>query len=124
VLAPTLDDVKTKGLLGDIGTVWLTGATIPTSLESPSPSSPSPTTSSPRSASALPASPSVSPADGAPLASRGHQLWLSNFDQLRRNTDRRTVHRLTQFALAVVFLRSAKLIDWRNQWSPGCVPIR
>jgi transposase len=50
--------------------------------------------------------------------------WLSNFGQLRRNTDRKIVHRLAQFALAVVFLITAKLIDWRNRWSPGCVPIR
>jgi transposase len=50
--------------------------------------------------------------------------WLSNFGQLRRNTDRTTKHRLAQFALAVVFLLTAKLIDWRNRWSPGCVPIR
>jgi transposase len=50
--------------------------------------------------------------------------WLSNFGALRRNTDRKTVHRLAQFALAVVFLLTAKLIDWRNRWSPGCVPIR
>ncbi|HVA09677.1 MAG TPA: transposase [Acidimicrobiales bacterium] len=50
--------------------------------------------------------------------------WLSNFGQLRRNTDRKSVHRLAQFALAVVFLVTAKLIDWRNRWSPGCVPIR
>lgn len=50
--------------------------------------------------------------------------WLSNFGALRRNTDRKIVHRLAQFALAVVFLLTAKLIDWRNRWSPGCVPIR
>ena len=50
--------------------------------------------------------------------------WLSNFGQLRRNTDRKIAHRLGQFALAVVFLITAKLIDWRNRWSPGCVPIR
>jgi len=50
--------------------------------------------------------------------------WLSNFGQLRRNTDRKIAHRLAQFALAVVFLITAKLIDWRNRWSPGCVPIR
>jgi transposase len=50
--------------------------------------------------------------------------WLSNFGQLRRNTDRKSVHRLAQFALAVVFLLTAKLIDWRNRWAPGCVPIR
>jgi transposase len=50
--------------------------------------------------------------------------WLSNFGQLRRNTDRKVAHRLAQFALAVVFLITAKLIDWRNRWSPGCTPIR
>jgi hypothetical protein len=37
--------------------------------------------------------------------------WLSNYVQLRRNTDRKTVHRLAQLALAVAFLITAKLID-------------
>jgi transposase len=50
--------------------------------------------------------------------------WLSNFGQLRRNTDRKTPHRLAQFALAVAFLLTAKLIDWRNRWSPTPPPIR
>ena len=45
--------------------------------------------------------------------------WLSNFGQLRRNTDRRTHHRLAQLALAIVFLITAKLIDWRDRWSPA-----
>jgi transposase len=43
--------------------------------------------------------------------------WLSNFGQLRRNTDRRTIHRLAQLALAVALLITAKLIDWRDHWS-------
>lgn len=43
--------------------------------------------------------------------------WLSNFGQLRRNTDRRPAHRLAQLALAVVLLLTAKLIDWRDRWS-------
>ncbi len=50
--------------------------------------------------------------------------WLSNYGALRRNTDRKIKHRLAQFALAVAFLLTAKLIDWRNRWSPGAVPIR
>jgi transposase len=50
--------------------------------------------------------------------------WLSNFGQLRRNTDRTVRHRAAQLALAITFLLVAKLIDWRNRWSPGCVPIR
>ena len=47
--------------------------------------------------------------------------WLSNFGQLRRNTDRHPHHRLAQLALAIVLLICIKLIDWRNRWSP---PIR
>lgn len=43
--------------------------------------------------------------------------WLSNFGQLRRNTDRRPVHRLAQLALAVTLLLTAKLIDWRDRWT-------
>ena len=43
---------------------------------------------------------------------------LSNFGQLRRNTDRRPRHRLAQLALAIALLLTAKLIDWRNRWSP------
>jgi transposase len=50
--------------------------------------------------------------------------WLSNFGQLRRNTDRRSIHRLAQLALAVAILLTAKLIDWRNRWSPQPAPIR
>jgi transposase len=50
--------------------------------------------------------------------------WLAAYGQLRRNTDRKTVHRLAQFALAVTFLLTAKLIDWRNRWSPNLTPIR
>ncbi len=41
--------------------------------------------------------------------------WLSNFGQLRRNTDRSSVHRLAQLALAVALLLAAKLIDWRDR---------
>jgi transposase len=43
--------------------------------------------------------------------------WLSNFGQLRRNTDRRIVHRLAQLALATTLLLTAKLIDWRDRWA-------
>ena len=44
--------------------------------------------------------------------------WLSNYGQLRRNTDRCSVHRLAQLALAITLLLTAKLIDWRNRWNP------
>lgn len=44
--------------------------------------------------------------------------WFANFGQLRRNTDRLTRHRDAQICLAVTFLLTAKLIDYRNRWSP------
>jgi len=43
--------------------------------------------------------------------------WLSNFGQLRRNTDRTSAHRLAQLALAIVIIITAKLIDWRDRWN-------
>lgn len=43
--------------------------------------------------------------------------WLSNFGQLRRNTDRKITHRLGQMALAIALLITAKLIDWRDRWA-------
>jgi transposase len=45
--------------------------------------------------------------------------WLSNFGQMRRNTDRHVARRLAQLSLAVVLLLAAKLIDWRDRWSPA-----
>ena len=38
--------------------------------------------------------------------------WLSNFGQLRRNTDRFNAHRLAQFALAVALIITVKLVKW------------
>ena len=50
--------------------------------------------------------------------------WFEAFGQLRRNTDRRISHRAAQFALAIVTLITARLIDWRNRYSPQSAPIR
>jgi len=51
--------------------------------------------------------------------------WITNYGQLRRNTDRRIIHRLAQFALAITCLITAKLIDWNNRWiNPNPSPIR
>src|ERR1019366_7361772 len=54
----------------------------------------------------------------------GTNSWLSNYGQLRRNTDRRTRHRHAQLCLVVALLITAKLMDWRNRWSPESRPIR
>lgn len=43
--------------------------------------------------------------------------WLSNYGQLRRNTDRFIEHRLAQLALAITFVLTIKLIKWHDRWS-------
>lgn len=43
--------------------------------------------------------------------------WLSNFGQLRRNTDRFILQRLAQFALAVTLIIAVKLIKWADRWN-------
>ena len=50
--------------------------------------------------------------------------WLSNYGQIRRNTDRKPEHRLAQLALAVTLIIVIKLIDHRNRWQPPPAPIR
>jgi len=43
--------------------------------------------------------------------------WLSNFGQLRRNTDRRTHHRHAALCLATTILIVVKLIAWRDRYT-------
>jgi transposase len=43
--------------------------------------------------------------------------WLSNFGQLRRNTDRFIAHRLGQFAFATALIITIKLIKWADRWN-------
>lgn len=50
--------------------------------------------------------------------------WLSNYGQIRRNTDRKPHHRAAQLALAITLIIVIKLIDHRNRWQPPPAPIR
>jgi transposase len=45
--------------------------------------------------------------------------WWSNYGQLRRNTERRARHRHAALCLATTVLIVARLIDWRDRWSPA-----
>jgi transposase len=124
LLAPTLDNAAGRGLLAEIDTIWLDrgydshvtrqrlterGITDPVIAKKRRPGSRTPTKNQPM---------------GLRWPVERTNSWLSNFGQLRRNTDRRTRHRLAQFALAIAFLLTAKLIDWRNRWSPTPTPTR
>jgi hypothetical protein len=118
LLAPTLDDAAKLGLHKDIEALWLdrgydSDATIERLVERGI------------NDSVIAKKRKKGEAKVKNLQPMGMRLrvdytnsWLSNFGQLHRNTDRRSVHRLAQFALAVTFLLTAKLIDWRNRWSP------
>ncbi|NES92884.1 MAG: hypothetical protein F6K13_28705, partial [Okeania sp. SIO2B9] len=44
--------------------------------------------------------------------------WWSNYGQLRRSTDRKNIHRHAALQLATTILITARLIDYRNRWSP------
>jgi transposase len=124
LLADTLDDAKRMGLLGDVETIWLDrGYDSTVTRERLAERGITDAVIARRRRRGDPR-----PKQNQPMGLRWPvertNSWLSNFGQLRRNTDRKPTHRLAQFALAVVFLLTAKLIDWRNRWSPGCVPIR
>jgi transposase len=124
LLDPTLDDIEARGLLTDIETVWLdrgydsesvrrrlaARGVVDTVIAKRRPRGTAVRTTA------------------APMGLRWPvertNSWLSNFGQLRRNTDRRTTHRLAQLAFAVALLIAAKLIDWRNRWAPLLAPIR
>jgi transposase len=43
--------------------------------------------------------------------------WLSNFGQLRRNTDRQPEQRLGQIALAIALILTVKLVKWAKRWT-------
>jgi len=50
--------------------------------------------------------------------------WLSNYGQLRRNTDRQNRHRHAALCLATTVIIIGKLIDHRDRWNPDSAPIR
>lgn len=126
LLAPTLDDVAGRGLLVDVETLWLDRGydsnvtrtrlgergiddAVIARRKRRTPGQSTSTKKQPM---------------GLRWPVERTNSWLSNYGQMRRNTDRKQVHRLAQLALAVACILTAKLIDWRNRWSPDLSPIR
>ena len=124
LLGPTLDDVAARGLLSEIETLWLdrgydsdaTRERLATRMIDDAIIAKKRKRGTTEGTKSLPM--------GMRWPVERTNSWMSNYGQLRRNTDRKTVHRLAQFALAVALLLTAKLIDWRNRWSPDLSPIR
>jgi len=123
-LAPTLDAAGERGLLLDVGTLWLDRGydSEITRLRLAERAINDAIIAKKRKRGDTTAK------QNQPLGLRWPvertNSWLSNYGQLRRNTDRKPEHRLAQLALAVAFLLAAKLIDWRNRCSPTPSPIR
>ena len=121
LLAPTLDDIARRGLLGDVETIWLDRGYDSTLTRTRL------------------VERGIDDAVIAKKRKRGsaegpkHQpmglrwpvertnSWLSNFGQLRRNTDRFNAHRLAQFALAVALIITVKLVKWAKRWDSMAV---
>jgi transposase len=121
LLAPTLDDVKQRGLLADIETLWLDrgydseltrtrlverGITDAMIAKKRKRGSATGTKHQPM---------------GLRWPVERTNSWLSNFGQLRRNTDRFNAHRLAQFALAVALIITVKLVKWAKRWDSMAV---
>jgi transposase len=121
LLAPTLDDVKQRGLLSDIETLWLDrgydseltrtrlverGINDAMVAKKRKQGSATDTKRQPM---------------GLRWPVERTNSWLSNFGQLRRNTDRFTVHRLAQFAMAVALIITVKLVKWAKRWDSMAV---
>lgn len=124
LLAPTLDVVAQRGLIGEIGTLWLDrgydGLRVRDQLAERGIDDAIIAKHSRRKAGKG----SKNPKLGLRWPVERTNSWLSNYGQLRRNTDRKSIHRSAQLALAIAMLITAKLIDWRDRWSPKAAPIR
>ena len=124
MLAPTLDDAQSLWLLGEIETIWLDRGYDSAATRERLAERSIDDAIIARKRKRGTKEPRTNQPMGLRWPVERTNSWLSNFGQLRRNTDRRTIHRVAQLSLAVVFILTAKLIDWRNRWSPGSGPIR
>lgn len=118
MLEPTLDAIADHGLLIDIGTLHLDRSYDYPTIEA-------------RIAAAGIVDTNIQRRGTKPGPGQPHRLtlglrwiveatnsWLSNYGQLRRNTDRRTCHRHAALCLATTVLITGRLLDYRNRWSP------
>lgn len=116
LLAPTLDDIARRGLLCDIETIWLDrgydSAVTRTRLAERQIAD---AVIAKKRKKGSAAGPKHQPM-GLRWPVERTNSWLSNFGQLRRNTDRFSSHRLAQLALAVALIITVKLIKWAKRW--------
>jgi transposase len=116
LLASTLDDVAQRGLLSDIETLWLDrGYDSEVTRTRLAERGIADAVIAKKRKKGSAHGPKKQPM-GLRWPVERTNSWLSNFGQLRRNTDRFSVHRLAQFALAVALIITVKLIKWAKRW--------
>lgn len=124
MLAPTLDAIAANGLFDDIDTVTLDRAydypKIRTQLTERGLTDPD---IQRRGTKPPPGTPHRLTL-GLRWIVEATNTWLTNYGQLRRNTDRKNGHRHAALQLATTVLIVGRLIDYRNRWSPNSRPIR
>lgn len=124
LLAPTLDDAAARGWLSQIQTIWLDRGYDSDATRDRLAARDLDDAVIAKKRKRGSAGPKQTQPMGLRWPVERTNSWLSNFGALRRNNDRKSAHRYAQFALAVVFLITAKLIDYRNRWMPDLSPIR
>lgn len=131
LLVPTLEAVAARGLLTDIETLHLdkgydSEATMTRCAEAGLTDVICAKKRRPGEPKAK--SQAKKPSTGGPTIKTRHTLgmrwpvertnsWLTNFGQLRRNTDRFQSQRLGQVALAVALILTVKLVKWAKRWT-------
>lgn len=116
LLAPTLDDVAERGLLSDIETLWLDrGYDSDLTRSRLTERGIDDAVIAKKRKRGSSEGPKNQPM-GLRWPVERTNSWLSNFGQLRRNTDRFKTHRLAQFALAVALIITVKLVKWAKKW--------
>lgn len=119
LLEPTLRDIASRGLLPDLGTLHLDrGYDSPATLQRATDLGIRDILCAKKRAPGTPKPPTTTkPSLGLRWPVERTNSWLSNFGQLRRNTDRYQHHRLGQFALAIALILTVKLVQWAKRWN-------
>ncbi|HEY5273579.1 MAG TPA: hypothetical protein VIJ34_10135 [Acidimicrobiales bacterium] len=119
MFAPTLDAVAARGLLVDVDVVHLDRATTTTASATTAPFAISVRSSRrfDRVARRTRSGTNVLWSAANVGRSSGPNSWLSNFGQLRRNTDRFSIHWAAALDLAVTLILTVKLVKWANRWN-------
>ena len=119
LLAPTLESVTSRGLTTDIETLHLDrGYDTNTVRETLAGYDIGDAVIAAKRKPGEPKPPKAPLRLGLRWAVERTNSWLSNFGQLRRNTDRCTAHRHAQLALAITLIITVKLFDWADRWNP------